>query len=317
MRVAILEAPRHVRVDRLRVPEPGAGELLVRVEGCGVSTSNLPVWEGRPWFEYPRPPGSPGHEAWGSVARVGHDVEGFQSGDRVATICDAGYADYLIAPAEMAVRVPDELASSPLPAEPLGCAMNIFRRSAIEIGHAVAIVGVGFLGAMLTRLAAAAGARVFAVSRRASALAMGRAMGAEEAFSLDAPDTAARIIEATEGAGCERVIEATGLQAPLDLASAITRERGRLIIAGYHQDGPRQVDMQSWNWKGLDVVNAHERDPLVYRDGMRLALEAIASGDLDPSPLYTHTYPLEELAHAITAAEERPEGFFKALVTAS
>jgi threonine dehydrogenase-like Zn-dependent dehydrogenase len=275
------------------------------------------VWEGRPWFEYPRPPGSPGHEAWGSVARIGDGVDGFASGDRVATLCDAGYAEYLLAPAQAVVKVPDSLVASPLPAEPLGCAMNIFRRSEVEIGFAVAVVGIGFLGALLTRLAAAAGARVFAVSRRPSALVMGRAMGAEEAFSLDAPDTAARIIEATKGAGCERVIEATGLQKPLDLASKITRERGRLVIAGYHQDGLRQVDMQSWNWKGLDVINAHERDPLVCLEGMRLALEQVAAGNLDPSPLYTHVVPLEEIAHAITAAEERPEGFFKALVTAA
>jgi threonine dehydrogenase-like Zn-dependent dehydrogenase len=73
--------------------------------------------------------------------------------------------------------------------------------------------------------------------------------------------------------------------------------------------------MESWNWKGLDVVNAHERDPVVHREGMRLALEAIAAGHIDPSPLYTHLYPLEDLAQAITVAEERPEGFFKALVT--
>jgi threonine dehydrogenase-like Zn-dependent dehydrogenase len=211
MRVAVLEGPRQVRMERMRVKEPAPGELLVRVEGCGVCASSLPLWEGRPWFEYPRPPGSPGHEAWGCVARVGEGVEDFQTGDRVATLGDTGYADYLIAPASAAVRVPETLASSPLPGEALGCAMNIFDRSAIDVGLAVAIVGIGFLGALLTRLAAAAGARVFAVSRRPSALALGRAMGAEESFSLDSPDTASQILEATGGAGCERVIEATGL----------------------------------------------------------------------------------------------------------
>jgi len=54
------------------------------------------------------------------------------------------------------------------------------------------------------------------------------------------------------------VIEAAGQQWPLDLATELTRERGRLIIAGYHQDGPRQINMQLWNWRGLDVINAHE-----------------------------------------------------------
>ena len=104
--------------------------------------------------------------------------------------------------------------------------------------------------------------------------------------------------EVTGGAGCARVIEATGLQAPLDLASEICRERGRLIIAGYHQDGPQLVNMQSWNWRGLDIINAHERDPNIYLQGMREAVNAIAQSRLNPAPLYTHRFELGEIATA-------------------
>jgi threonine dehydrogenase-like Zn-dependent dehydrogenase len=63
----------------------------------------------------------------------------------------------------------------------------------------------------------------------------------------------------TNSAFCDVVIECTGMQWPLDLAGELTRERGRLVIAGFHQDGPRQVNMFLWNWRGLDVINAHER----------------------------------------------------------
>ena len=77
--------------------------------------------------------------------------------------------------------------------------------------------------------------------------------------------------ELTGGSFCDRVIEAVGKQWPLDLAGEITRERGRLIIAGYHQDGPRQVNMWLWNWRGLDVINAHERDPKIYMQGRNRA----------------------------------------------
>ena len=58
------------------------------------------------------------------------------------------------------------------------------------------------------------------------------------------------------------------------------------MIAGYHQDGPRQVNMQLWNWRGLDVINAHERDPAVYVQGIREAVEAVAAGRLDPAALH-------------------------------
>jgi threonine dehydrogenase-like Zn-dependent dehydrogenase len=120
--------------------------------------------------------------------------------------------------------------------------------------------------------------------------------------------------ELTAGALCERVIEAVGKQWPLDLAAEIAQERGRLVIAGYHQDGPRQVNMQLWNWRGLDVVNAHERDPAVYAAGVRAAVRAVAAGELDPGPLFTHHYPLSGLDEALAATRDRPEGFMKAIV---
>jgi threonine dehydrogenase-like Zn-dependent dehydrogenase len=152
--------------------------------------------------------------------------------------------------------------------------------------------------------------------RRAYARDVARAMGAAETIAMD-DHTAiiARVMDLTGGALCDRVIEAVGKQGPLDLAAELTRERGRLIVAGYHQDGPRQVNMQLWNWRGFDVVNAHERNPNVYIEGMRDAVNAIASGHLDPRPLYTHTYPLNRLDEALNATRDRPDGFLKALVT--
>jgi threonine dehydrogenase-like Zn-dependent dehydrogenase len=114
--------------------------------------------------------------------------------------------------------------------------------------------------------------------------------------------------------GYGAVIEAVGSQEALDLSSALPAVRGRLVIAGYHQDGPRQVDLQSWNWRGLDVINAHERSPQVYVDGLREAIQAVTRGDWDPSALVTHVLPLEELDRALSLLAERPDGFLKAVV---
>jgi threonine dehydrogenase-like Zn-dependent dehydrogenase len=140
-------------------------------------------------------------------------------------------------------------------------------------------------------------------------------MGAVGTIGLDEP-VVERVEELTGGVLCDVVVEAAGTQATLDLAGALTRTRGRLVIAGFHQDGPRQVDMQLWNWRGLDVVNAHERDPRVYLEGIRKAVAAVADGRLDPSPLYTHSFGLDELDAAFDISLERPEGFVKALVMA-
>ncbi|HEX8914581.1 MAG TPA: zinc-binding dehydrogenase [Humisphaera sp.] len=315
MRAAVVTAPGKLEVREVPVPKPGACEVRVRLEGCGVCASNIPPWEGREWFKYPFTPGQLGHEAWGVVDAVGRDVLHFRPGDRVAMLSEHAYAEYDVAPEEKVVPLPDRLAGLPFPAEPLGCAMNIFARSGIKPGQTVAVVGIGFLGAILTRLASNVNARVIAVSRRPFSLDVAKQQGATDVIPMD---DHWRIIEQvralTGGQFCDVVVEAVGKEWPLNLSAELTRERGRLVVAGYHQDGLRNVNMQLWNWRGLDVINAHERDPKVYVAGMRAAVEAVASGQLDPAPLFTHRYPLERLGDALNATRDRPDGFLKALV---
>jgi len=315
MRAAVLTGARNAQVEHHHIPEPGPGEVRVRLEGSGVCSSNLPMWEGRSWFEYPAEPGSPGHEGWGVVDAVGPGVTDLSRGERVAALSYRAYAEYDLAKAEAVVPLPAKLDGRFFPGEPLGCAVNVFRRSEIQPNHTVVIIGIGFLGAVLTRLAHRTGARVIAISRRPFALTLARELGADLALPLDDHHRiAGSVRQLTDGEGAERVIEATGLQWPLDLATDLTRVRGRLVIAGYHQDGPRQVNMQKWNWLGLDVINAHERDPAVYVQGIRGAVEAVASGVLNPARLYTHTFHLDELNQAFEMVRERPDGFLKALV---
>ncbi|HWF34417.1 MAG TPA: zinc-binding dehydrogenase [Solirubrobacteraceae bacterium] len=313
MRAGILTSARAVELATIPTPAPAPGQVLVSIEGCGVCGSDLPVWEGRPWFSYPREPGAPGHEGWGTVAALGDGVSGPAVGTRVAGLTYRAYAEFDLVDAAGLVPLPGELEHEPFPGEALGCAINVFRRSGIESGQTVAVVGVGFLGAVVTQLAARAGAEVIAISRRRTALEAARAMGAQSTLSLG-PGTTEQVAEMTGGDLCDVVIEAAGTQATLDAAAPLTRVRGRLVIAGFHQDGTRQVDMQLWNWRGLDVINAHERDQERYVSGIREAARAVAEGRLDPRPLYTHRLPLTRLGHALDTARTRPEGFMKALV---
>jgi threonine dehydrogenase-like Zn-dependent dehydrogenase len=315
MQAAVLAAPRRFEMAEVARPDPGPGEVRVRLQGCGVCASNLAMWEGMPWSQYPTEPGGMGHEGWGYVDAVGNGVQSVKEGDRVAALSYRAYAQYDIAPASAVVPLPKSLDGVPFPGEAFGCAMNIFARSDIRAGQTVAIVGIGFLGALLTRLAANAGARVLALSRRPYALEVARRMGAHQTLPMDDHyRILATVQELTRGAMCERVIEATGKQWPLDLAAELTATRARLIVAGYHQDGPRQVNMQMWNWRGLDVVNAHEREPQQYIAGMRAAVEAAEAGLFDPNELVTHAFPLARIREALDATLKRPDGFLKAVV---
>ncbi|ASJ90459.1 MDR/zinc-dependent alcohol dehydrogenase-like family protein [Porphyrobacter sp. CACIAM 03H1] len=315
MRAAVLTGPGAVSIAEVPLPEPGPGEVRVRLEGCGVCASNLTPWAGPEWMRYPTPPGDLGHEGWGRIEATGPGVDGLAAGDRVAALSYRSYAEADCVPAAMVAKLPPELDDQPFPGEALGCAFNIFRRSDIAPGQRVAIIGIGFLGAVLTRLASEAGAEVIAISRRAESLALARHYGAAHTIVMDDHRRIIDAVTSITGEGlCERVIECVGKQWPLDLAGELVGFGGRLVIAGYHQDGPRQVNVQNWNWKGIDVVNAHERDPQVQLRGLSEAVEAVAEGRLDPAPLYTHRYPLARLGEALDATRDKPQGFVKALI---
>jgi len=315
MHAAVFGGDGRIGVERLPRPQPAPDEVLVRLEGCGICASNLPVWEGQPWFQYPLEPGAPGHEGWGEIEALGDEVDGWRVGERVTMLSGKAYADYDVAPVGALTRVPEALAGRAMPGEPIACAMNIFRRSDIRLGQRVAVVGVGFIGGLLIQLARDAGAEVIALSRRDFALDVARRCGATALVGTDDRYAAIGAVqELTGGAGCERVIEAAGEQSTLDIASAISAEGGRLIIAGYHQNGPRQVDMQQWNWRGLDVINAHERDPAVAARGLDEAVQAVAQGRIDPFALLTHDFTLGEMEIAFGMLQQRPDGFMKATV---
>jgi len=275
MNAAQVHSAGNARVVEAAIPVPATGEVLVRVEGCGVCGSSLPVFSGREWFSYPLDPGAPGHEVWGTT----------DDGTRVAALSYHGYAEWDVARAEHVVELPPELEGIPFPGEAFGCAVNVIRRARVEPGQRVAVVGMGFIGTVCAQLARDSGALVTEVRR-----------GDEIAGAF------------------ETVIEAAGTQGALDTASRLVAESGTLVIAGFHQDGLRTIDLQSWNWRGIDVVNAHERNPLVVVDGMRQAAALAAEGLLDVASLVTHVFPLERIADAFDAATERRPGFVKAVV---
>lgn len=314
IRTVRILGPGRIEIATLALRDPEEGEVRIALEGCGVCASNLEPWAGPSWMRFPTDPGAMGHEGWGIIDAAGGGTV-LRPGQRVTFLGQFGYATHEIVPEGHVVPLPDEIAG-PFPGEPFGCAMNIFRRARVEAGSSVALIGIGFLGGVLTRLASAIGAEVIAISRRESARDLARRMGAAWTIPMeDHEGIITQVAELTQGRFCDIVIEATGKQWPLDLAGEIVAESGRLVVAGYHQDGPRQVNMQNWNWRGIDVINAHERSTSIALRGIREAIEAVRSGLLDPAPFLTHAFPLERLDVALDATRVKPDGLVKAYVT--
>jgi len=318
MAAAVFSKPGCVEFRQVPIPLPGPREVCVRLEGCGVCTSSVAAWLGDDACQYPLVPGAPGGEAWGLVEAVGEEVAEVTPGDRVGVLTQTGFAEYAVVDVGRLVVLPETLDDEPFPSRALGGAVNVFRRSFIDKGDTVAVIGFGFLGALLTQLAVLAEARVIAVGRRPYALRIAKQLGATVAVVQQAEMQHLQVLETVRemngGEQCDVTIEVSGVQESLDLAAELTRDRGRLVVAGSHRDGPRLVDMALWNRRGFDVVNAHESSPAILREGMREAAAAVSCGLLKPGPLYTHRFSLGRLDDALRLAAKRPPGFMKALV---
>src|SRR4029079_10172230 len=152
MIAAVLKKPKTITLQQVQFPSIKKDEVKIQVQGCGICSSSLPLWEGREWFSYPCEPGSPGHEGWGIVEAIGDKVRNVRVGDHVAFLSFHAYAEYDTANENSLVKLPEILYGQPFPGEPLGCAMNIFNRADISKNDTVAIIGSGFLGALLCQL---------------------------------------------------------------------------------------------------------------------------------------------------------------------
>jgi threonine dehydrogenase-like Zn-dependent dehydrogenase len=298
-KAAVLAGPGKILFKDLKIPEILPVQLLIKMEGCGLCASSIPVWEGREWFSYPRPEGEPGHEGWGRVVERGNHLSKFHIGERVAVLQGNAFAEFVSVNEEDAIKLPVELGNIPFPGEAMGCLMNILDRADIKAGQTVAVLGLGFIGMGLLQLLKNKGVRIIAVSRRKEPFTQVDEFADHCIQYNENWEAVEAINKITKDQGCERVIECTGHQNPLDIATDIIAEYGKLIIAGYHQDGLRSVNIQKWNWKAIDVINAHERDHQRYLQGIESAVEASVSGHLNPSVLLNDAYPFEELEAAM------------------
>lgn len=313
MKAAVITGPGRMAFRTCRMPRVEADEVLVQVEGCGVCPTDLPAWRGRPGTDYPVPPGAPGSQAWGRVERTGAEVLGVSEGDRVTLLSRRGFAQFAVGRASTVAILPPELEGLPVPGTALGSVMNILRRSQVEAGDRVAVVGVGFVGALLVELLRNQGVEVVVLSGRPWDLVEAHRRGAHHLIPLEDHGVARRrVLEVTDGQGCDRVFEVTGEQRPLDLAGEIAATGARLVIAGHHHD-MRIVDLPLWNRRGLEVTSGYEGDDRERLQGMHEGIAAILEGRLDPFPLFTRI-PMEQLPHAFQLEESRPPGFFKGLL---
>ena len=232
--VQVAKAGGGLELVERNIPEPGRGQVRIKVEACGICHSDLLVKEGYwPGIQYPR---VPGHEIAGRIDAIGADVTNWKPGQRVGVgwhgghcftcdscrrghfvLCqfekitginhDGGYAEYMVTPAEAVAAMPDDLPAAE--AAPLLCAgitvFNALRNSGARAGDLVAVQGIGGLGHLGIQYARQMGFRTVAIGRGSDKETLARKLGA----SVYVDTAAGNPAEALQKLGGARVILAT------------------------------------------------------------------------------------------------------------
>jgi alcohol dehydrogenase, propanol-preferring len=269
-----------LEVGEVPTPEPGPGQVLVRIEASGLCHTDIHAWRGD-WPVKPSPPFIPGHEGVGIVEALGDDVTRVAVGDRVAlpwlgtacgacehcvsgweTLCtsqqntgysiDGGYAEYAVADARYVGLVPDGV--DPIDAAPLTCA-GVTTYKAVKVAGTrssdlVAVFGVGGLGHLAVQYAAIAGGTVIAVDLFDDKLEEDKRLGATYTVNAREQDVAAAIQEL--GGADQAIVTAVSPRA-FEAAFASLRRGGTLVLVGLPADNEMTLPIFETVLQGITV----------------------------------------------------------------
>jgi len=311
MEALVLTEPGTLAPKRLPVPEPGPGELLVRVRATGVCGSDLAVYRGT--HPYKRAPIVLGHELAGTVERVGAGVAGFAPGDRVcaasfshcehcracragrahlceakATLCHRGwngsFAEYVLLRENMAHRLPDGIGwQVGALVEPLSIGLHAVRIAAQEPGRELAVLGSGNIGLCCLIAARRLGFRTVCVDVRPAAGATALALGAAAFVDAREGDVAGAVRGAI-GGPADAVIVAADYPAVCEDALGIAAPGGRAVVVSYFGARDPAVPLNALVGAEMTLTGSALSTPAEIAE----VIGWLAAGEIDPRPLIAH-----------------------------
>ena len=273
-----------VNVD---VDEPGPGQVQVEVAACGICSWDLQTFRAGGDSAYAAPPG---HEGVGYIAKLGAGVTGWEVGDRVA---GGGFARLRNMPANRVYRIPEsDLADHHWIVEPVSCVVTGMDHCQLKAGERLAMVGCGFMGLMMLQGLRGVGAdQMIALDVDDKRLDLALEAGATEAHNVTAPgfDDVKRDLA---GRGIDTVVDTSGAQSGLDLATDIVRRAGRINLFGWIKGDTATFNPSTWHGKAISLVNSSPGAQM--RDPFPPAIRLIHKGVIDLRPLVTHVVDIDE-----------------------
>ncbi len=289
-------------------PDPGPGEVLVRVAACGLNFADLLMIEGR-YQERHEPPFTLGMELAGRVEALGPGVTGFRPGDPVAGFPGlGGLADHAVVPADRCLKLPDGMDAVQGAAFQVayGTAhLALDHKARLAPGETLFVTGAaGGVGLTAVEIGKRLGARVIASARGAAKLEAARRAGADVLIDSDAPDLRGALKAA---GGVDVVYDTVGGPAFLEALRA-TRPEGRLLAIGFAGGEVPQVPANLLLVKNLSVMGLYWGGYLAFRPDILTGSLATLAGWIAEGALRPHiglTFPLEQAAEALAALRER------------
>ncbi|MCG2799662.1 MAG: zinc-binding dehydrogenase [Cellulomonas sp.] len=333
-------ATRKITLEEVPIPEPGPGQVLIKIAFCGICQSDLSLIEGH--FPTKLDVITQGHEASGVIVKVGPGVHGWAEGDRVIpsagrpcgqcracrrgafTDCydlqlmafayDGAWAQYHVAQAAGLTRIPDnvELAQAALLADAVSTPFAaVVRTAQVHVGNAVGVWGVGGVGTHLVQLAKAAGAvPIIAVDINDVALERAKRLGADYTFRSDDKDLGAKIREATGGRMLDVAFDAVGIRQTVRQAIDHLDTNGRAVSVGLSDQ-----DIDAGPFLQFNLQRKQLRGHLGYQSiDIGILAEMLSYGRLDLSESISQIVPLERVQDGIEALASKTGNPIRILV---
>jgi D-arabinose 1-dehydrogenase-like Zn-dependent alcohol dehydrogenase len=329
-----------VVLEDVPIPDPGDGEVLVKVAFCGICHSDLSLINGT--FPAQRPVVTQGHEASGTIAKLGPGVTGWSEGDRVVVAAgrpcgkcancrrgdlancmriqlmafayDGAWAEYTVAQASGLTRVPDNvpLEQAAILADAVSTPFGaVVHTGKVTVGESVGVWGVGGVGTHIVQLARLVGAvPVIAVDINPAVRDRALELGADYAFDSRDPDFADKLAEATRGRNLDVAFDAVGLKVTFEQALNSLTVGGRLVGVGMSAETPTVGPTSMFN-----LVQRQVLGHLGYHNtDIETLAQLVSRGRLDLSRSISQIIPLEDIADGIRILEHAEGNPIRVLV---
>lgn len=328
-----MEKPWNIEISDVQMPEPKEGEALLRVKSAGICGSDIGAFRGTNGLvSYPR---IIGHEIAGEVISIPeNNKNGIKPGDRVIvdpylycghcypcsigrTNCcvdlkvlgvhvDGGMAEYFCHPADMLLKVPDDMPWDIIPlAEPLTIALHGIHRLNLKAGEHIAINGAGPIGLLAAMVALHYGAEPIMIDLVKERLDFAKSLGVQYTINLREEDLVEKVSEYTNGRMAECVMEASGANSAIRATLDIVSHAGRIALTGWpKQETPIPTDMITR--KEVDVRGAR-----TSAGEFPEAIDLIYHQKVDVRRILTKVISIDEAPETIRDIEKNPGDYMK------